>query len=146
MGMRGPAPKPAATRQRRNRVSTATTLVLAHRARVPKLPPRPDGAWHAMTVGWWRDIWRSPMAAEFVQADIHGLYRLAVLVDAFWEEPSVKLHAEIRAGSQCYGLTPIDRRRLQWEVQRVEGVEATRPARPRADPNVDPRDVLQVVS
>ena len=143
-----PLPKPAALRQRRNKASTKATLGAVGTVRVPPLPILSDGkTHHPMTVKWWRDIWRSEMAPEFVQSDIHGLYRLAVLVDAFWEEPSVKLAAEIRQQGQCFGLTPIDRRRLQWEVQRVETATAkTPPARPAADPSVDPRAMLRMLS
>ncbi len=71
-----------------------------------------------MTVEWWEDTWRSPMASEFVQADTHGLYLLAELVDAFWREPSISLAAEIRQHRMAFGLTPIDRRRLQWEIEK----------------------------
>lgn len=73
-----------------------------------------------MTQAWWTDVWHSPMADEFLQADIHGLYRLALLIDAFWLQPTKELAAEIRLQQTAYGLTPIDRRRLQWEVGRVE--------------------------
>ena len=62
------------------------------------------------------------MAAEFLQADRHGLYRLAVLVDAFWRTEDPRLASEIRLQAQCFGLTPIDRRRLQWEME-DEGAE-----------------------
>jgi hypothetical protein len=86
------------------------------------------------------------MAAEFVQADVHGLYMLAVLVDQFWHLPVKELAAEIRLQRQCFGLTPIDRRRLQWEVERVE--DATRKKRtPRpVTPVEDPRKALRVCS
>jgi hypothetical protein len=89
-----------------------------------------------MTIAWWNDVWRSPMAAEFVQADVHGLYRLAILVDRFWGTPTRDLAAEIRLQQAAYGLTPLDRRRLQWEIKRVEGdkTEQPTPARARGDP------------
>jgi hypothetical protein len=85
---------------------------------------KPNGeanVWHTLTRVWWRDVWRSPMAVEFVQADLHGLYRLAVLVDRFWRNPTRELAAEIRLQQAAYGLTPLDRRRLQWEIKRAEG-------------------------
>lgn len=95
-----------------------------------------------MTREWWRDVWHSPMADEFLEADIHGLYRLAVLIDAFWFSPSKELAAEIRQQQAAYGLTPIDRRRLQWEVERVE--KGRRSVRPQP-PSGDPRTYLRVV-
>jgi hypothetical protein len=143
--MSGPVPKPPELRQRRNRVSTAATLTTeTGRRRTPKLPG--DRDWHAMTRAWWRDVWRSPMAAEYLQADTHGLMRLAVLVEAYWREPTTALAAEIRLQGQCFGLTPIDRRRLQWEVSRVETAERRQaPSRTPPPPETDPRRLLSVV-
>jgi hypothetical protein len=86
------------------------------------------------------------MASEYVQADVHGLYRLAALVDAFWHEPDKELAAEIRLQQQCFGLTPLDRRRLQWEVERVEEVTRRRAQRqPQAAAGEDPRAALRIV-
>src|SRR3989304_3671297 len=126
--MSGPIPKPTALRQRRNRVSTGATLVAegSERQRAPSRPTHRD--WQPMTRAWWKDTWRSPMAAEFLRADVHGLYILAELVDAFWTDPEdLKLAAEIRQHRMAFGLTPIDRRRLQWEVERVEERRRLRP-------------------
>lgn len=91
------------------------------------------------------------MAEEYLDADLHGLFILAELVDRFWEEPTSALAAEIRLQRQCFGLTPVDRRRLQWEVQRVE--PDTRPrqgrlpeaaAKPAQQADAeDPRKVLE---
>jgi len=82
------------------------------------------------------------MAAEFLQADIHGLFRLALLIDAFWLQPTKELAAEIRLQQTAYGLTPIDRRRLQWEVERVEKGRRQPTARPAAG---DARGYLRAV-
>ena len=140
--MPGPIPKSAITRQRRNKKSTAATLK-AEGGELREVPPMPE-EWHNMTKAWWEDVWRSPMADEFIEADKHGLYRLAVLVNEFWEHPSKDLHAEIRLGQQAFGLTPIDRRRLQWEVGRAESASRKKPpAKPRAGD--DPRERLRLV-
>lgn len=152
--MRGPIPKDPRLRQRRNRVATAAVLrelPRSERRRTPSLPKRSDGqAWHPLTKTWWRDIWRSPMAAEYLRADLHGLYRLAMLVDRFWLDPKPTLAAEIRLQQTCFGLTPLDRMRLRWEVERVE--EATRkrqapeqPATVQQAPD-DPRNLLRLVA
>ena len=105
-----------------------------------------------MTLAWWDDLWHSPMAPEFDPSDIHGLYLLATLVNGFWESPSKDLAAEIRLQRQCFGLTPIDRRRLQWEIERSDEAQdrgrrrrTTTPKAPSADPGADPRAVLRVV-
>ena len=144
--MPGLVPKPAATRQRTNRPKSGAVLrALPSRRRVPPLPKR-DEPWHALTEAWWRDVWRSPMAAEYLQADVHGLYLLAVLVNDFWDCPSKELAGEIRLQRQCYGLTPIDRRRLQWEVERIEKVTRRRVvAATPIDPAEDPRRILEMV-
>lgn len=70
------------------------------------------------------------MAPEFIQSDIHQLYILADLIDQYWRESATKkgslpaLATEIRLQRQCFGLTPIDRRRLQWEIEKAEGANA----------------------
>ena len=148
-------PKNPATRQRRNRASTARKLSgLPDDFERPELPgSRP---WHPMTLDWWDDVWASPMASEFIDggADIHGLYILAVLVDDFWATPTTSLAAEIRLQRQCFGLTPIDRRRLQWEIERGEAAsERTRKRRApqgggrpaEEEPPADPRSILYAV-
>jgi hypothetical protein len=129
-----PLPKPASTRQRRNRVAGARQLAVVHDVEIPALPDDAGVDWHPMTVAWWRDIWSSPMAPEFDQSDVHGLFMLAVLQDAFWSEPSQALAAEIRLQRQCFGLTPIDRRRLQWEIDRGEEAEKSTQTRRNQTP------------
>ncbi|MEQ8834285.1 MAG: hypothetical protein RIB67_07545 [Miltoncostaeaceae bacterium] len=145
--MPGPAPKPAATRQRRNRTTTAARLIAMPERpiKAPPLPAGDDHEWHPLTLAWWKDIWTSPMAPEFLAADVHGLYMLAMLVDRFWRGDA-KVAGEIRLQRQCFGLTPIDRRRLQWEVERVEEAEERRAER-RTQPAArrsrrDPRKAL----
>lgn len=145
--MPSPIPKPASTRARRNKASTHRQLEVVHDTPVPKLPP--GRRWLKPTRDWWRDVWASPMAPEYDSSDIHGLFMLAVLVDQFWSDPSEKAAAEIRLQRQCFGLTPIDRRRLQWEIDRGDSAaQKTRKRRaagvskPEAVPEVDPRQLL----
>lgn len=148
--MASPIPKPAATRQRRNKVSTARTLAVVHDVVAPVLPDL-EGGWHEMTAAWWADVWSSPMAPEYDASDLHGLYLLARLVDAAWraESPTslTVLMGEMRLQRQCFGLTPIDRRRLQWEIDRGEQAavktEQRRTPRPVAkEGEEDPRRLL----
>lgn len=146
-----PLPKHPSTRQRRNKTAGARQLSAVHDLEVPELPEDADVAWHSLTRSWWADIWASPMAPEFDSSDVHGLFVLAMLVNAFWVEPSQALAAEIRLQRQCFGLTPIDRRRLQWEIDRGEQAEqATVTRRNQAAPKpagkrkaeADPRTLL----
>jgi len=149
--MPGPAPKHPSARARRNRTSTAATLTANPALQAPKLPMR---LWHEQTRAWWRDIWSSPMAPEFDESDHHGLFALAVLVDDFWSTEDAKLRkelaAEIRQQRQCFGLTPMDRRRLQWEIERVSdaqdrGERRRKAAKTPAETGEDPRNVLKAV-
>src|SRR4051794_2067987 len=133
----GPPPKPAATRARINRVTTAAVLHAPDPQNivVPSLPDRPQDwhhplltrppmAWHPLTRAWWADLWAAPMAGEYEATDVHGLLQLAVLVDDFWPAATagdrLAAAAEVRLQGARYGLSPIDRRRLQWQVERTE--------------------------
>lgn len=122
--------KHPSVRARTNRAATAATLsrVVPIRQR-PKLPPRTDAkgqpmAWHPHTVEWWKDLWAAPMAAEYHHSDRHALFLLATLVDDFWTatSPTGRKEAaiEIRLQRQAFGLTPYDRRRLEWTVEAAE--------------------------
>lgn len=150
------APKTAATRQRRNKTSTNATLVRDHDVQAPPLPERME-PWHELTVAWWEDVWASPMAPEIERADQHGLFLLAQLRDDFWSLPADKararaeIAAEIRLQEQRFGLSPYDRRRLQWTVEQVD--EAQDKGRRRraqtiqqVDPDDDPRSALYSAS
>ena len=127
MGNMG-VPKPAGSRARRNKTSTNAILRAPSEGEItiPELPERDpeDGVWHFMTRAWWNDVWSSPMAPEFDDSDIHGLYMLAQLEDDFWKAKSPSLRrdvaAEIRLQAIRFGLSPIDRRRLQWEIEKTE--------------------------
>ncbi|MDO8671111.1 MAG: hypothetical protein Q7O66_06730 [Dehalococcoidia bacterium] len=121
--MTGPLPKDPALRQRRNQAASRATLpaTLKKLRRTRPLPARSEGlTWHKLTLAWWRDIWHSPMAGEYLDADVHALYRLAVLIDMFWTEPGRELAAEITKEQQSFGLSPLDRRRLEWIVEKAE--------------------------
>lgn len=118
-----PAPKPAAQRQRRNRVPSAATIEAPPATKVAL------GTWmkfkpiHPMTKRTWDVWWASPIAAEWVDADVPDLVALAMLVDAFWTAEVTdrpKIHSEIRMATREFGLTPMSRRSLQWEIKRLE--------------------------
>jgi hypothetical protein len=147
MAGRGPAPKPAHLRQRTNRKAGATTMSLPSVVDVPKLP-NPDGrTFHPLTVTAWKRAWASEMAGQWLETDADGLGRLALLWDQFYNDPKAITLAEIRLQEQRFGLSPLDRSRLQWEVSRAEEAEQKRP---KATPvnrtgTHDPRRVLMAV-
>ena len=154
--MKGRTPKPPELRQRRNRAPSAALLPTEAESsanEVPALPVRGAGAWHPQVIEWWESVWRSPMAAEYLDADMRGgLYLLAELHQQRWlaetTQQVVQCAAEIRLQEVRFGLSPIDRRRLQWEVEKGEAAsertETRRSKRGRADPAKDPRSVLRV--
>lgn len=149
-------PKSAATRRRGNRQVGARTLMAVDGLKVPALPEtrevrRGDETiklpWREEAREWWWNVWTSPMAPEYDESDFDELLILAVLVDEFWRDPTTTKAAEIRLQRQCFGLTPIDRRRLQWETDRGDEAETRRKqreakARPRAVGGKDPRKQL----
>lgn len=86
------------------------------------------------------------MAVEFLEGDWPALFRLVVLVDVFWKDPSdLKVAGEIRLMEREFGLTPLSRRRLEWSVVQAEDGKAKHEQRRQARAktvDVDPRGVL----
>lgn len=123
--MPGPLPKELSVRQRTNKATSRAVLPpeIEPRQKPPTLPTHPGHPaqkWHRMTQVWWREVWQSPMAGEILRADEFALFMLAVLIDTFVKEPTVSLAAEIRQQQREFGLTPLNRRRLEWQVTQTE--------------------------
>lgn len=150
--MPGPAPKDPSTRRRTNRTVTATELTY-RKGRRPMIPIRRA---HRMTREFWASLWASPMASQYTDADVQGLMVLCLVVEDFWTAESARERreaaAEIRQQSVRFGLSPIDRRRLQWTLPKGQG-GAEPVGKPAADSGrgrplravpagPDPRDVL----
>lgn len=172
--MPGPHPKEATKRARGNKTSTKATLsvVVDH-----EVPPMPDPAdWlsrpfingQEVTVGdddkpvdwsravkkWWTTIWSSPMSNEFHESDTAQL-DLACFYLHQVTNPYIKMAERLAAAAKyeaCvrnFGLTPMSRRSLQWEIEKVEDAQARsrrranedplKPAKPAAHAE-DPRD------
>lgn len=153
--MPGPPPKPDALRQRRNTTSTRATLPSQESAAKRRVPDLPEGDWHPRVRQWWESVWRSPMAAEFLDADMRGgLYLLADLHQARWEaraDPKalVEVAKEIRLQEVRFGLSPMDRRRLQWDVEADAPTEAKpepKKRKPPKEPVADPRSLFKAVA
>lgn len=136
-------PKPAELRRRRNlRVGPIKLPAEGSKRRAPALPLR---GLLASTRSWWKTIWASPMAAMYVAADVPALIRLASLEDrASRGDASATVLAEIRQLEDRFGLSPLGRKRLEWEILKAAG---TTSARPEASPEDDERwQRLRVVS
>lgn len=84
------------------------------------------------------------MAEEYLASDVHGLLMLATLREMYERKPGPTLAGEIRMQEMRYGLSPVDRRRLNWAIKRVEG--ARRPPPPDADNPKDPREFLRLMN
>jgi hypothetical protein len=125
-------PKDPSVRARRNK--TTTRAVLKPQIN-PKVPPLPTGVrWHPQVQAWWKRAWSSPMVPEWTESDVDALYLAARLQQQFWDpecSPNVcrGLAGEIRQLLAQCGLTPMSRRSLQWEIQRVEEGEDRAAAR-----------------
>lgn len=153
--MPGPLPKRPDLRQRKNRTTTAATFTHDQNqaSTVPPLPEREKQSerWHPMVTAWWQSIWQSPMASEFLDAEMRGaLYLLAELYQRRWNASTdsdlVNIAKEIRLQEARFGLSPIDRRRLQWQIEQGDQAEertSTRRAA-KAARKKDPREGLRL--
>ncbi len=138
-------PKPPSKRQRRNHVDVREIEIPTG------LVPHPaKKTWNKMTKAHWRKIWASPIAREYIDVDVEGLYVLMDLVENYWAAQEVRekvsLESSINRQRTEFGLTPLSRRRLQWEVKRVEAAPTIQRSQPKngAEP-VDPRRLLSAV-
>jgi hypothetical protein len=114
--------KDQSTRARRNKSTTRATLSGDHDIEAPDLPE--CFVWHELTKRWWADLWASPMATEYVDMDINGLYRVAMLMNDFWLADSLEARnaAQVRLekADAEYGTNPLARRRLEWQIEQTE--------------------------
>jgi hypothetical protein len=141
----GPPPKPAHLRQRANRKAGAATIEAPKRVSTRKIP-NPDGRkWHPLTLASWKTAWASEMASQWLDADADALGRVALLWDEFYKHPNAKVLAEIRLQEQRFGLSPLDRSRLQWEINRVEKPEPKKPPVQRTGTHDPRRAMMELV-
>jgi hypothetical protein len=85
-----------------------------------------EHAFHEETVRWWATIVVSAMTAEYEISDWEGLFRLAHMVDDQWWTGDPKLLPEIRQQSSLFGLAPLDRHKLKWEINRTATASTNR--------------------
>lgn len=151
--MPGPPPKDPSVRARRNKASTKASLAV-HENVAPPTPANTE--WHPAVFQWWEDVWRSPMSAEWDQSDIHNVLICAMLLNDMWraETPTARKEAagEFRLQRKDLGLTPLDRRRLEWTIESAdEAKDRGRARRSRVssalpDAKDDPRQALRAVN
>jgi hypothetical protein len=140
----GPAPKPAHLRQRTNKKAGMAVITAPDAPSVPNIP-NPDGrVWHPLTVASWEHAWCSPMASQWLETDIDALGRLALAWDALYNG-TITVMPEIRLQEQRFGLSPLDRSRLQWEVAKGQEAERKVQQQKAKRPAGDPRAILMAV-
>lgn len=122
MSGRGPAPKDASRRARRNGDPVAATVLRFERADQPPLPD--DVKWHPQTVSWW-EMWKnSPQAEYFMATDWAFLLDTALMHSAMWAKGQWALAAEVRLRVAKYGATPEDRARLRITFAQADEADA----------------------
>ena len=81
-------------------------------------------AWHTEAQRWWSDVWSSPMSPEWDESDEHNVIICALLLNDMWQAETAKdrkeAAAEFRLQRKDLGLTPYDRRRLEWTIETAE--------------------------
>jgi hypothetical protein len=85
------------------------------------------------------------MATQWIETDWDALGRLALLWDEFYKAPDADGLKEIRLQSALFGLSPLDRSRLSWEIAKASEADnrvERREARSRS--SVDPRSALMM--
>jgi len=154
--------KDPSTRKRRNRAASAETFVVEPELvggdgpAVPDLPSLGRRQWHAAVEAWWVEVWTSPFSSAYLGIDRAALEMLAVLLNDFWRAGNARERAqaaaEIRLHRRDVGMTPYDRKRLEWQVRAAPAPDAPDDAAPEAGrwsapegPEPDPRVALHAV-
>lgn len=135
MAGRGPAPKPANKRARKNKDPIGLKIVESDPVPQPELPKRmPNGEpWPQITRAWWRMWGRDPLAADFRATDWAELRDTAVIHGAYWSG-DLKLAGELRLRTAKFGATAEDRARLRIQYAAAdEADEKRRTSRSAAD-------------
>ena len=138
MGTRGPAPKPADQRRRRN-PPKANTVKLPAEGRQGPPPPWPLAG---RTPNIWAELWRTPMAVVWERNGWQRFVARYVRVVLYAERSLDKSAlAEARQMEDRLGLNPLALVRLEWEISTDEVAEQrqTKPA------ETTPRRTLKVV-
>jgi hypothetical protein len=88
----------------------------------------------AAAKAYWKALWSSPVAGMFLEIDKFPLARAArlhALVIA--GDASASEQAELRAIEMAHGVSPLARRKLQWEVEQAAGPGAASQPQPVDD-------------
>lgn len=154
MAGRGPAPKPADQRARRNKPAIPLRVIEVARADQPGLPEFEHTVWvdnvpHIETFSWpeitrqWWQMWAdSPLSADYTATDWAFLLDTALIHAKFWGGDKT-LAGELRQRVAKFGATPEDRARLQIQFATAEAAEESRER--RATHSSTSRDRLKTI-
>lgn len=128
MAGRGPAPKPASRRARRNADPTPQTILRFEQAEQPPLPPMPGGfEWCDATKNWWI-LWGSaPQSEHFSSTDWDFMCDTALIHQDIWGFGNLDRMAELRLRVAKFGATMEDRARLRMQFAEADAADAARP-------------------
>lgn len=153
MAGRGPQPKDASKRARRNSDPIGMRIFTASQVQQPNLPtlyfPDEDGAkkrfaWPEATKRWW-DTWgNEPMAADFRPTDWDFLLDTALIHAAVWGSGDLKQLPELRLRVAKMGATGEDRARLRITYAAADEADSKR-APGSAAPSRERRGPLRAV-
>jgi hypothetical protein len=122
---RGPDPKPAEQRRRRNKPERGEWVELPavdpKKPILPELPKRkpseedPAGKWHPRTRAVWKAWREDPAATQYGPAEIASAIELAWIHDRSVRE-NERLVNEVRAREDRLGLSSKGKRDLRWRA------------------------------
>jgi hypothetical protein len=133
MAGRGPAPKDPSQRARRNKDPQPLRVIDAEPTPQPDMPATMPGGepWPTETVTWWAMWKRSPLAAEFTDADWSFLLDTALVHGRLWSGDS-RAGAELRLRVDQFGMTPTSRARLRITFAQADAADEQRGTRQTA--------------
>ena len=129
MAGRGPAPKDASQRRRRNAEPPVKVVEADGELHGPDLPEGFD--WPDATLAWWATWRKSAQAQTFTDTDWSFLVDTAVMHAEFWLGNRA-LAGELRLRVAKFGATPEDRARLRISVGEPKGKGSPKGLQPSA--------------
>lgn len=137
MAGKGPLPKPAEQRARRNATTAVAGLRIVDSDPMPQ-PPLPETMpgnveWPVQTIAWWAMWGEDPLSHDFRSTDWSELLDTAVVHGNFWRG-NIALAGELRQRTAAFGATQEARARLRIQyAQADEAEEKRRSSKPAAD-------------
>lgn len=128
--MPGPPPKNPAQRRRRNAAPPVTKIDASAQVAAPPTPP----GMNERATELWAELWSDPVAVIWETCDRSAVARLCRFraAEETGDAGGVML-AQITALEDRLGLSPMARRRLQYEIDKAAGATASAPAAPVSD-------------